>query len=239
MTAGAEGATDIRRSLDEVLGRIAKAARRAGRDPSGVTLIGVTKTVPVERVRAAVEAGLIHLGENRVQEAEAKIARIPSGAAGPFWHLVGHLQSNKAGKAAGLFGCIHSLDGAELAARLDRLAGARSSPLDVLVQVDLGHEPAKHGVDAGLLHEMIERVAGLEHLRLRGLMTLPPLFDDPGKARPFFTELRRLRDALAARGRALEDLSMGMTNDFEVAVEEGATMVRVGRALFGDRPEGG
>jgi len=223
--------------LGRVRDRIESAARRAGRHPSEVTLIGVTKTIPVERIERAIEAGLTHLGENRVQEAEAKIASLGRGRTGLTWHLIGHLQSNKARKAAALFPWIHSVDRADLVARLDRAAHAPAPPINILLQVDLAHEETKHGVDVARLEDLARAAAGSGALRLRGLMTIPPLFDDPEGSRPFFGRLRRLRDDLAARGLDLPHLSMGMTNDFEVAVEEGATMVRVGRAIFGERPD--
>ncbi len=229
----------LRRSIDQVTARLEQAAGRAGRDPSRIVLIAVTKTVPVESIRAAVEAGITHLGENRVQEAALKMPELSAMGAGVRWHLIGHLQSNKVGKAAELFGWVHSVDSPELARRLDGQAGQRGKIIDVLLQVDLGHEPTKHGVDEGRLADLAAEVASLPRLRLRGLMTIPPLFDDAESSRPYFRRLRLLRDTLAARGRDLPELSMGMTGDFEVAVEEGATMVRVGRALFGERPQAG
>jgi len=226
----------VRSRLEEVIGRIEAAAARARRDPAGVTLIGVTKTVPVDRIAAAVEAGLSHLGENRVQEAAGKIEALAASGRGITWHLIGHLQSNKARKAAALFPWIHSVDSADLIARLDRAAPPEGPPVNVLLQVDLGHEPTKHGVDTSRLLDLAGAVSGTARLKLCGLMTLPPWFDDPELARPFFTRLRGIRDDLAARGLDLPHLSMGMSGDFEVAVEEGATMVRVGRAIFGERP---
>ncbi len=225
--------TDVARALSRVRARIEAAARRAGRDPDLVTLIGVTKTVDAARVKEAVRAGLRDVGENRVQEAESKRAALEG--LDVRWHLIGHLQSNKASRAAGLFDCIHSVDRDDLAARLDR-AAAGGAPLPVLVQVDLGREPTKHGVVEQELAALVDRLRRLSHLKLSGLMTIPPEADDPEASRPYFRRLRELRDGLRAAAGDLPDLSMGMTGDFEVAVEEGATLVRVGRALFGERP---
>ncbi len=239
MTGTRGGESTIRDRLEEVRRRIEAAARRAGRQPSEITLIGVTKTIPADRIGQAVEAGLTDLGENRVQEAEAKIAALGGAQAGLTWHLIGHLQSNKARKAASLFPWIHSVDSADLIARLGRTAPDSAEPINILLQVDLGHEETKHGVDAALLADLARAAAETASLRPCGLMTIPPLFDDPERSRPFFGRMRRLRDDLAARGLDLPHLSMGMTNDFEVAVEEGATMVRVGRAIFGERPDPG
>jgi hypothetical protein len=230
---------DIRGNVGRIAARVEEAARRAGRDPAGVILIGVTKTVTVDSIRQGLAAGLSHLGENRVQEGAAKIPELSGVAApggGPItWHLVGHLQSNKARRAVELFDWIHSVDGAELARRLDRCAAEAGRSPRVLVQVDLGGEPTKHGIDAGALMGLLLEITALPHLKLRGLMTLPPLLPDPESLRPFFRRLRELREELAAGGVNLPDLSMGMSGDFEVAIEEGATMVRVGRALFGER----
>lgn len=228
--AGDAGRPAVAAALRAVRQRIEAAAARARRDPAEVTLIGVTKTVEADRIRGAVAAGLRHLGENRVQEAAGKKETLGD-LAGVTWHLIGHLQSNKAARAVELFDCIHSVDRAELARRLDRAAASRPAPLAVLVQVDLGHEPTKHGADESGLDDLVAEVASLPHLRLRGLMTIPPESPDPEDARPYFRRLRTLRDRLG-----LADLSMGMTGDFEVAVEEGSTLVRVGRALFGERP---
>jgi pyridoxal phosphate enzyme (YggS family) len=229
----------VRDNLHRVRERLEAAARRARRDPAGVTLIGITKTIAVERIGEAVAAGLMHLGENRVQEADAKIPALGGASSGITWHLVGHLQSNKARKAVELFDCIHSVDSVRLARMLGSEAsghpGLRGARRDILIQVDLGGEPTKFGLEPGLLDDLIHEAASLPSLRVRGLMTLPPMFDDPEGSRPFFRRLRELRDRLAGRGCDLPDLSMGMTNDFEVAIEEGATMVRVGRAIFGAR----
>ena len=224
----------IGENLVSVRGRIAAAAARAGRDSARITLIGVSKTKPAEQVREAVEAGLTHVGENRVQEAASKVTSLASLKPPPTWHLIGHLQSNKVRRAAEVFSCVHSIDRDELARRLDRAAGDLGKRLDVLIQVDLGGEVTKHGTPVEGLDGLVDLTAGLSHLRLRGLMTIPPL-GEPETTRPFFRRLREIRDGLRTRGHELPELSMGMTNDFEVAIEEGATMVRVGTALFGAR----
>ncbi|HKV32878.1 MAG TPA: YggS family pyridoxal phosphate-dependent enzyme [Pyrinomonadaceae bacterium] len=220
-----------------VKARISAAAQRCGRDPREVTLIAISKTHPADVVKRLVELGAADLGENRVQEAEEKIPQV--GRSVVRWHLVGHLQANKARRALGLFDVIHSLDSIDLARRLDRLcAEIGREPLPLLIQVDLGHEETKSGVDEKELPQVVETVQQLEHLELIGLMTLPPFFEDPKQARPYFRRLRELRDDLAGKGAFGErrgELSMGMTNDFVVAIEEGATMVRVGTAIFGER----
>jgi pyridoxal phosphate enzyme (YggS family) len=224
-------------SLARVRQRIAAAAARAGRSPGEVTLIGVTKTVPTEAIRAAVAAGLGHIGENRVQEAAAKREALAALSPRPQWHLIGHLQSNKVTRAAALFDCIHSIDSEELARRLDRAAGARGATIDVLIQVDLGLEATKHGAEEKDVAVLARTTAALPHLRLKGLMTIPPLSETPEGSRRYFRRLRELRDEVAAGGPPLPELSMGMSFDLDVAVEEGATMIRVGRALFGERPD--
>lgn len=235
MTSMSEGQLGAR--LAQVRAQIDAAAIKCGRLPHEVTLIAISKTHPASLVREAIQLGATDIGENRVQEAEQKINEV--GRTATRWHLVGHLQANKARRAVQLFDVIHSLDSLELAQRLDRLCEEeRRSDLSVLIQVDLGHEETKSGIDETELPQLIEELRELKHLRLAGLMTLPPFFDDPEQARPFFRRLRELRDDLAAQG-AFDDqkgeLSMGMTNDFEVAIEEGATMVRVGTAIFGNR----
>lgn len=224
----------------DVKARIAAAAEQCGRDPSGITLIAISKTHPANVVKELIELGATDLGENRVQEAEGKIPEV--GQTGARWHLVGHLQANKARRALGLFDVIHSLDSVELAQRLDRLCeevGRESLPL--LIQVDLGHEETKSGVDEKELPQLVDTVQQLERLELIGLMTLPPFFEDPKQARPYFRRLRELRDELAGKGAFGDrsgELSMGMTHDFAVAIEEGATMVRIGTAIFGERHAG-
>jgi pyridoxal phosphate enzyme (YggS family) len=223
--------------LARIRAQIEAAALKCGRSPREVTLIAISKTHPAWLVRAAVELGVTDIGENRVQEAEQKINEV--GRAAARWHLVGHLQANKARRAVQLFDVIHSLDSPELARRLDRLCGEQGrQSLPVLIQVDLGHEETKSGIDEGELPKLVDALKGLERIQPIGLMTLPPFFDDPEQARPFFRKLRELRDELASQGLFGDgkgELSMGMTHDFEVAIEEGATMVRVGTAIFGAR----
>jgi PLP dependent protein len=228
-----------------VKARVAAAAEKCGRNPEEVTLIAISKTHPASVIKELIELGATDLGENRVQEAETKIPEVgrdEAGEARPRWHLVGHLQANKARRALNLFDVIHSLDSIDLAQRLDRLCaelGRESLPL--LIQVDLAHEETKSGVDEKELPQLVETVQKLERLELIGLMTLPPFFEDPKQARPYFRKLRELRDELARQGAFGErggELSMGMTHDFAVAIEEGATMVRIGTAIFGERHAG-
>ncbi len=216
--------------------RIARAAERASRPPGSVTLVAVSKTFPAESVRDAFAAGVRHFGENRVQEATEKIEALSAlRPAGLRWHLIGHLQSNKARKAASLFDVIQSVDSAALAERVAGAAEESGRTLPVLVQVDLAGEEAKSGVPAEGLPEALERMRPLEGLRVSGLMVLPPYLEAED-VRPYFRRLRVLRDEMADRGLLDgHDLSMGMSHDFEVAVEEGATLVRVGSAIFGAR----
>ncbi|HTQ58800.1 MAG TPA: YggS family pyridoxal phosphate-dependent enzyme [Candidatus Solibacter sp.] len=228
--------TSIRESLQRVQERIAAAAERAGRRPEKVTLIGVSKTHPAEAIREAHEAGLRHFGENRVQEWEAK--HIELADLNARWHLIGHLQNNKAARAARVFHSVDSVDDFALAQRLDR-ARAELGPtekLRVLIEVHIGKEETKSGAEIEELPELAERIEELPKLELAGLMCIPPFAENPKEARPHFKRLRELRDNLAKQmGRELPVLSMGMSHDFEVAIEEGATEVRVGTALFGTR----
>ena len=223
--------------LARIRAQIEAAALKCGRLPHEITLIAISKTHPASLVRAAIELGATDVGENRVQEAEQKINEVGRHAA--RWHLVGHLQANKARRAVQLFDVIHSLDSLELARRLDRLCDEEDrQQLPLLIQVDLGHEETKSGIDEGELQGLVAGLKSLDRVQLAGLMTLPPFFDDPEQARPFFRRLRELRDELAAQGAFGDrkgELSMGMTHDFTVAIEEGATMVRVGTAIFGQR----
>ncbi len=219
---------EIRANIDRVRERIARAAERAGRRAEDVLLVGVSKTVDVDRIRQAVAAGLPALGENRVQEAGEKIALL--GRPVP-WHLVGHLQSNKVRDALELFDVIHSLDRMDLARECDRRARLRGRPVVALLQVNVGGEASKGGFAPAQVAEAVEAVATLDHLHLRGLMTIPAAVERPEEARGWFRTLAQL-----AKRHALGELSMGMSADFEVAIEEGATMVRVGTAIFGLRP---
>jgi hypothetical protein len=222
--------------LGGVRDRIARAAGRAGREPSSVRLVAVSKTFPVEYVRDASKAGQIDFGENKVQEALPKISAT---ASLPLrWHLIGHLQTNKVRKAASSFHTIHSIDGASLLRKVDEAATAVGRTIEVLVQVDLADEPTKYGAAPGDLAAILTVAAACRAARMRGLMLLPPAVRDPEQARPYFAALRRLRDNLLAQGldqTMLGELSMGMSHDFEIAVEEGATLVRVGSAIFGER----
>ena len=223
--------------IEKIRRAMVTAATRAHRSADEVTLVAVSKTHPANKVREAIAAGQIDFGENRVQEAETKIPEIGRDAA--RWHLIGHLQSNKARRAVELFDWIHSLDSVDLAHRLDRVCGELNrAELPVLIQVDLGHEATKTGVEEKDLRAVVDAVRACDRLRLMGLMTLPPFFDDAEKARPYFQRLRELRDELQKEGVFGErpgDLSMGMTHDFEIAIEEGATIIRVGTAIFGER----
>ena len=230
-------AEELRLRVLEVRSRIEAAAKRSGRAGDGVKLICVSKTHPAEVVRAAIDVGVTDLGENRVQEAEPKIGELGREAA--TWHLIGHLQSNKARRAVQLFDMIHSIDSVALVEKLDRAcADLNRDQLSVLIQVDLGHETTKSGADESELPGLIGAVTSSEHLKLIGFMTLPPFFKDAESTRPFFAKLRELRDEYQQRGvfgSGQGELSMGMTHDLEVAIEEGATMVRIGTAIFGAR----
>ncbi len=223
----------VRDRLLRVQDRIGTAASRAGRDASSITLVAVSKTVPTEVIREAVAAGITILGENRVQEARDKIAALPGLAA---WHLVGNLQTNKARLAVQLFEMIHSLDSLKLAQALEHYGEQAGKAVRCLIEVNLGGEESKSGMAEEGVRPLLEAVTRLPHLRIEGLMAIPPLLPDPEQVRPFFRRLRALRDKLQSEGLPLVELSMGMTSDFEVAIEEGATMVRIGTAIFGPRP---
>ena len=232
--------TDIPRTLEAVRARLAEAARRAGRSPGDVTLVAVSKTFGIEHVRAAYAAGQRDFGENKVQEGLQKI-----GAASDIpdvrWHLIGHLQSNKARKAAGAFACIQSVDSRELLRRLDAAAAEQDATPDVLVQADLAGEATKFGAPGGEVEAIVREALGARAVRLAGLMLIPPWSADQEATRPWFVRLRDLRDRLTATdipAASLRHLSMGMSHDFEAAVEEGATIVRVGTAIFGARTTG-
>ncbi|MGB8510575.1 MAG: YggS family pyridoxal phosphate-dependent enzyme [Pyrinomonadaceae bacterium] len=229
----------LRGRLEEVRRRIETSARRAGRDPSEITLIVVTKTHPAQVLREALAAGAHDFGENRVQEADQKIAELSVDGDGVRWHLIGHLQANKARRAVRIFDCVHSVDSTELVGRLERLCvEEKRESLDVLAQIDLAGEATKSGAHVDEVPALVACLNECERLRFRGLMVLPPFHEDAELTRPFFRRLRELRDELRARGVFRDnagELSMGMSHDFETAIEEGATMVRVGTAIFGAR----
>jgi hypothetical protein len=214
-----------------VLERLRRAEARAGRAEGSVRLCAVSKTYPAAAVAEAAAAGVVEIGENRVQEGAAKRPEAEAlGAAGLRWHLIGHLQSNKARRAVETYDAVQTVDSVALADRLDRIAGETGRRPEVYVQVDLGHEPTKTGAVEADVPAIVDRLRAATNVELVGLMTIPPFFDDPEGARPYFRRLAAL-----AREHALAELSMGMSHDFEVAVEEGATVVRVGTAIFGHR----
>jgi pyridoxal phosphate enzyme (YggS family) len=217
---------------------MAEAARRVGRDPDEIALVAVTKTVPIPRIREAIDAGVMLLGENRVQEASDKMALLSSLPV--TWHLIGHLQTNKSRSAAELFELIHSLDSVKLAAALDRHGAALGKQIRVLVEVNLGGEPSKTGVLEHDLLPLLHACRQFTHLAIEGLMAIPPYRRNPEDVRPFFRRLRQLRDkaAKACPDFPLRHLSMGMSHDYEIAIEEGATLVRVGTAIFEERSQG-
>jgi pyridoxal phosphate enzyme (YggS family) len=222
-------------NLKRITDRITSAAERSGRDPSSIKLVVVTKTVDVERIQAAVSAGATILGENRVQEAKEKIEKLGRIAR---WHLIGHLQTNKAKYAVKLFDLIHSVDSLELAKELDKQAAKIGKKQDVLIEVSIAGEASKAGVAKQGALALVQEAAKLKNVSIKGLMTIPPFLDDPEAVRPYFRTLRELAAGIAKEnipGLSLQELSMGMSGDFEVAVEEGATMVRVGTAIFGER----
>lgn len=228
--------SSIAENLAVIKERINRACLRVNRDPAEVRLIGVSKTVPAERVREGIQAGLTLLGENYVQEAQEKITQLRG--LGASWHFIGHLQSNKARVAADLFDLIHTVDRKSLAKELNRRAQQRGRPLDVLLQVNVGEEESKSGAATEDVVALFNYVSSLDGLAVRGLMALPPYLEDPEQVRPYFKEMRQMLERLrqgAARPEHLSELSMGMSHDFEVAIEEGATFIRVGTALFGER----
>jgi pyridoxal phosphate enzyme (YggS family) len=232
--------TGIRDRLARIEERIGSSCQRAGRDRREVTLIGVSKTFPTELIAEGIDAGLRVLGENRVQEAATKIPALSElcAASGVVWHLIGHLQSNKVRRAVELFSMIHSVDSLKLAERIDAVCGETGRQLPILIEVNLGGEESKAGVKATETLALCEQIGKLPNLQLQGLMTVPPFAEAPEDTRPYFRELRALRDQAVSLGLvspAFTHLSMGMSHDFEVAIEEGATMVRVGTAIFGSR----
>ena len=226
-------------NLDAIRDRISAAARRAGRNPNDVALMAVCKTFPAEGIQEAYTAGQRLFGENRVQEFAEKypaVAHLPD----VRFHMIGHLQSNKAAKEAEIFHAVDSIDSAKLAQRLNEAAQKLDKTLDVLIEINVGGEAAKSGLgpDSTVINAILSQAPEWKHLNIRGLMTVPPFTDDPEGARPYFRKLRELRDQLAARklpSISLDTLSMGMSHDFEVAIEEGSTCVRIGTAIFGER----
>jgi pyridoxal phosphate enzyme (YggS family) len=226
----------INQNLKEIKGRLTATALEAGRDPAEVRLVAVTKTVKLDRLQEAVAAGHTLFGENYVQEAKAKIASLGPGLT---WHFIGHLQSNKAKPAAELFDLIHSVDRLRLAKALEQAAARLGKVQDILLQVNLAGEASKSGTAPEDTEDLLIEISKMPHLRVLGLMTMPPWLPDPEEVRPYFRALRELRDRLRQQQLVdgeLPELSMGMTGDFEVAVAEGATLVRIGTAIFGQRP---
>jgi PLP dependent protein len=228
-----EGETPVADRIEAVRGRIAAAAARANRDPLDVLLIAVTKGVSAARIDEAISAGVEDIGENRIQEAEDKSGEVRHTAR---WHLIGHLQTNKAGRAAALFDFVHSVDSRRIAEALSTHRPAGLDPIGVLLEVELTGLATRFGVHEGDVEGVVEELVNVPAIHLMGLMTIAPFSEDPEDARATFTRLRHVRDHMEhVTGWALPELSMGMSNDFEVAIEEGATMVRVGRAIFGER----
>jgi pyridoxal phosphate enzyme (YggS family) len=233
----------IKENLLRVIERIEKAARKVGRDPNEIKLVAVSKTVEAARVKEAIEAGVSILGENYVQEAQKKIEEIGRPACTErfgegrsiSWHFIGHLQSNKAKYAVRLFDVIHSLDGIPLAEELNRRAEQADRVIKVMIEVNLSKEATKFGTDEERVVSLAGRIQSLKHLVLEGLMTMPPYFDSPEMSRPYYIALRELKERMGKAGIPMKELSMGMSNDFEIAVEERATYVRVGTAIFGPR----
>ena len=223
-------------NIEKIRAIIAAAASRAGRKASDVRLMAVTKTVDDERIMEAIGAGVDIIGENYVQEAKRKIEKMGRSIE---WHMIGYLQSNKAKYAVKLFDMIHSVDRAELARELNKRAAAQGSAMKILIEINVSGEKTKSGVPCDAALQLVRDISHLENLSVRGLMTMAPWFDDPEQARPYFASLRKLRDTINAEKIErveMRELSMGMSGDYEVAVEEGATIVRIGRSIFGERP---
>ncbi len=229
----------IRENIAQIQQRMADAARRSGRNPDEIRLMAVTKTFGPEKIREAYEAGLRLFGENRVQEFAGKAGQL-HGLDGAEWHMIGHLQSNKASRAAELFSAVDSVDSVRLAERLNAAAVERGKKLKILLEINVGGEAAKSGIDPDSeeFGRLFEAAPGWVHLEIQGLMTIPPFTQDPQQARSYFRRLRELRDQIASRSLpavSMQVLSMGMSHDFEVAIEEGSTCVRLGTAIFGER----
>jgi pyridoxal phosphate enzyme (YggS family) len=226
----------IAENLSRIKERMAEAAIRSGHTPGSVRLVGVTKTVDLDRIKEAVSAGLQILGENYVQEARDKIRELKDRVS---WHFVGRLQTNKAKYAVKLFDMIQTVDSIRLAQELNRRAQALGRTVPIIIQVNLASEVSKGGVEPSECLSLIKQVSVLENLQVRGLMTMPPFFDQPERARPYFAQLREMSQQIAeaqVTGVEMNELSMGMSGDFEAAIEEGATLIRVGTAIFGERP---
>lgn len=219
--------------ISSIFKKITYAALRVGRNPESIKLIAVTKGQPIEKIIEAADLGLRIFGENRVQEAREKIAQIKG--FNLQWHMIGHLQTNKVKEAVRIFTLIHSLDSEKLAIKIDNEAKKIDKIQRVLIEVKLSEEDSKFGVKEEELENFIDAIVNLKHLKIEGLMTMPPYFENPEDVRPYFRRLRQLRDTLSEKYPFLRELSMGMSHDFEIAIEEGATMVRIGTALFGQR----
>ncbi|MCX8028183.1 MAG: YggS family pyridoxal phosphate-dependent enzyme [Thermodesulfovibrionales bacterium] len=227
-------------NLSLIYKRIFRAALRSDRDPKEITLLAVSKTFSLDRIIEAVDAGIRFFGENRVQEAEEKISRFSviaqeQGYTNVKWHLVGHLQSNKVQKAVRLFDLIHSVDSKEILQRIDKEAAKIGKVQDILIQVKLSEEMTKHGIQQDEVIDVVRYANSLNNVRLQGLMTLPPYFENPEDVRPYFRRLFEIKQRLSQSGFQMQHLSMGMSHDFEVAIEEGATIIRIGTAIFGER----
>jgi pyridoxal phosphate enzyme (YggS family) len=235
--------SEIRKNFLRVRERIEKAAQRVGRDSKEIKLVAVSKTVEAARIKEAIEAGVSILGENYIQEAQKKIEEIGRPACterfgegrSVSWHFIGHLQSNKAKYAVRLFDMIHSVDSLPLAEELNRRAEQANQVVKVMIEVNLSKEATKFGTDVGMVLNLAKGIQNIKHLSLEGLMTMPPYFDSPEMSRPYYVALRELKERMVKEGIPMKELSMGMSNDFEIAIEEGATHVRVGTAIFGPR----
>lgn len=227
--------TDIASNINAIKKRITAAAQKCNRVPDSVRLLAVTKTVSPTVIERAIEAGITEMGENYVQEAREKIAIIGQRVS---WHMIGHLQTNKAKYVVNLFDYIHSVDRLELAEEINKRARLIGRKINILIEINVSGENTKSGITTANSIDLIKKVSGLENVSVKGLMTMAPYSDDPENSRPYFSELRNIRDKIISEGIAgiqMEELSMGMTDDFEIAIEEGATIVRVGRAIFGER----
>jgi pyridoxal phosphate enzyme (YggS family) len=224
--------SSVKENFLRVRERIERAAQKAGRDPKEINLVAVSKTVEIARIKEAIEAGVSILGENYVQEAQKKIEAIGRPVS---WHFIGHLQSNKARHAVRLFDVVHSTDSIPLAEELNRRAEQENRVINVMIEVNLSKEATKFGTDEEKVSNLAKRIQALKHLSLEGLMTMPPYFDSPEMSRPYYTALREVKEGMTKEGIPMKELSMGMSNDFEIAIEEGATYVRIGTAIFGPR----